>query len=285
MSLCKGFALLLTDLAAYTISVLILVSTDRTCLKCMCTAEKHAYISMSSRLVFAWEVKIDIRLLIAFESKECLERNILSVRYQFLAAFRAVLRRQVVTWTVFTWVIELSVITLRASVMRRQRVNFGNTAHRSGKRRTYGTSGTYDVTVVIWLLNKSVRDVVHDRITVTDNGFKLSVESRLYDFIKNTLMAVHAVRSCVSNISYIGSSSSDLRRIGSVRERLDAEIDHVCDLIGVVNNDLHRLFFTKILEFLEHLISGSEIQIGLHLSIAKSHAHEHILTVTSVFLI
>ena len=53
MSLCKGFALLLTDLAAYTISVLILVSTDRTCLKCMCTAEKHAYISMSSRLVFA----------------------------------------------------------------------------------------------------------------------------------------------------------------------------------------------------------------------------------------
>ena len=169
--------------------------------------------------------------------------------------------------------------------MRRQRIYFGNTTHCCGKRRTYGTSGTYNITIVIGLLNESVCDVVHDRITVTDNGFKLSVESRLYDFIKNTLMTVHTVSLCVSDISYVCCSSRDLRRIRSVRERLDAKIDHVCDLIGVVNNDLHRLFFTKILEFLEHLISGSEIQIGLHLSIAKSHAHEHILTVTSVFLI
>ena len=98
-------------------------------------------------------------------------------------------------------------------------------------------------------------------------------------------MTVHTVSSGISNISDIGSSSCNLRRIRSVRERLDTELDHVGDLIGVVDNYLHRLFFTEILEFIEHLVCRSEIQVTLHLGVTEAHAHEHILSVASVFFI
>ena len=98
-------------------------------------------------------------------------------------------------------------------------------------------------------------------------------------------MTVHTVCLCICDVSYIGSGSGDLRRIRSVRERLDAELNKVCDLIGVVDNDLHRLFFTKILELIEHLISRSEVKVTLHLCITEAHAHKHVLSVTSVFLV
>ena len=97
MCLCERFALLFADLTAHTISVLILVSTDRSGFECMRTTKEHAYISMCSRLILTGEVKVDIRLLISFESEECLERNILTVRYQRFTAFRTVLRRKVIS--------------------------------------------------------------------------------------------------------------------------------------------------------------------------------------------
>ena len=81
MSLGKGFSPLLAYLAADSISILILISTDRTCLECMRAAEQHADIRMRSGLIFTGEVKIDIRLLVSLESEECLERYILTVRY------------------------------------------------------------------------------------------------------------------------------------------------------------------------------------------------------------
>ena len=124
MRLGKGFALLFTDLAAYAICVLILVSADRSGLERMSTAEQYTYIGMRSRLILTGEVKIDIRLLIAVESEERLERDILSVRNELFAAFRTVLRRQVITRTVYTRIIKFCVIALWTSVMRRQRVNF-----------------------------------------------------------------------------------------------------------------------------------------------------------------
>ena len=63
----------------------------------MRASEEYAYVCVCSRLVFAGEVKIDIRLLVSLESEERFERNILSVRDQFLAALRTVLRRKIVT--------------------------------------------------------------------------------------------------------------------------------------------------------------------------------------------
>ena len=105
MSLGKGFSPLLAYLAADSISILILISTDRTCLECMRAAEQHADIRMRSGLVFTGEVKIDIRLLVSLESEECLERYILTVRYEFLTAFRTVLRRKIISGTVFTGII------------------------------------------------------------------------------------------------------------------------------------------------------------------------------------
>ena len=86
MRLCKRFSLLLTDLAAKTISVLVLVSADRTRFERMRSSEQYTDVRMRSRLVFTREVKVDIRLLVALKSEERLERNVLSVRDKFLAA-------------------------------------------------------------------------------------------------------------------------------------------------------------------------------------------------------
>ena len=98
-------------------------------------------------------------------------------------------------------------------------------------------------------------------------------------------MTVHTVSLCVSDISYVCSSSCDLRRIRTIREGLDSEVDQVSDHVGVINNDFHRLLFTKILKFFEHLVSRSEVQVTLHLGVIKAHAHQHVLSVSSVFLV
>ena len=45
---------------------------------------------MSIELVFAGEVKVNIRLFIAVEAQESLKRNIIAVTYHFLPANRAV---------------------------------------------------------------------------------------------------------------------------------------------------------------------------------------------------
>ena len=130
--------------------------------------------------------------------------------------------------------------------MRRKRINFRNTAHRCGKRRSDRTSRTYYITVVVRFLNESVRDIVHDRVTVTDNGFKLTVEPCLNDFVEDSVVTVQFVCLCIGDVSDIGSGSCDLRRIRSVRERLDAELDHVSDLVGIVNYNFFCLLFSQI---------------------------------------
>ena len=79
MCLRRMFSAFLKYLTANTISVLILISTNGPGLKCMRSAKQHTDISMCSRLIITGEVKIDIRLLISMESKERLERNILTI--------------------------------------------------------------------------------------------------------------------------------------------------------------------------------------------------------------
>ena len=98
-----------------------------------CTKEEF-YILMGIGLMLTREVKVDIRLFVSKEAKECLERDILSVLTHNSSAFGTVPDRHVKAGTILTGVIKFNKVAVRTSVMRRQRINFGNTAHRSNKR-------------------------------------------------------------------------------------------------------------------------------------------------------
>ena len=98
-------------------------------------------------------------------------------------------------------------------------------------------------------------------------------------------MTVHPVSLCISDVSDICCSSRDLRRIRSVRERLDPKFDLIGDHIGIIDDDFLSLLFAKIAEFIEHLLGGPEVQIALHLCVFEAQAHKKILTILTVFLV
>ncbi len=58
-------------------------------------AEDHTRVGVRLRLVFAGEVQIDIRLLVAVEAQEGFKGNIKAPAVEFRAALRALLRRHV----------------------------------------------------------------------------------------------------------------------------------------------------------------------------------------------
>ena len=64
-------------------------------------AEEFYSVPVRLRLVFAGEIQVDIGRFISLETEEGLKRNIMSVTDKRRAAFRTVLRRQVVTRTHF----------------------------------------------------------------------------------------------------------------------------------------------------------------------------------------
>ena len=98
-------------------------------------------------------------------------------------------------------------------------------------------------------------------------------------------MTVHTVCPCISNISDIGGSSCDLRRVRSVRERLYTEIHKVSYLVCIIDNYFFSLLLAKVRELIKHFFSCPEIQITLEFCVTEAHTHEHIFSVTAVFLI
>ena len=66
--------------------------------------------------------------------------------------------------------VKIRVITLRADIMRRQGIYLGNMGHGGGKGGTYGTSGAYQIAVLIGLIHQLLGNNIHHGITVGDNG-------------------------------------------------------------------------------------------------------------------
>ena len=84
---------------------------------------------MSTRLVLAREVKIDIRRFVAVKSKEGLERDIVSVTEHIRSAVGTILLRKVESRTVNTVKQKLAVLALGTDVMRRQRIYLRDSRH------------------------------------------------------------------------------------------------------------------------------------------------------------
>ena len=104
------------------------------CLEHVLFAEDIAYVAVGHRLVFAGEVKVDIRLFVPVETQEGRKRNGEAVSLHVGAADRALLRRHIDTAVVEVFVAPLHVLALRAKIVRFKRIYLGDTRHGGSKR-------------------------------------------------------------------------------------------------------------------------------------------------------
>ena len=71
------------------------------------------------------------------------------------------------------------------------------------------------------------------------------------------------MRSAPAKILKLLLRALDRRRVGSLWNRTDIVADHIRDRIGVSDYYLKRLFFSKVVEFLQHFVGGAKIQRSL----------------------
>ena len=151
------------------VSSLVGNSADCAGLKCMINSEKLLGVSVSIELIFTAEVKVNIGLFISLESKECFKRNIVTVTVHRNSAVRAILRRQVITRTDRTVHEKFRVLTFFTYIVRRQRVNLGNTCRMGNERRADRTSRADIIAVLLGVLNKLLCNHVKNAKSVGDN--------------------------------------------------------------------------------------------------------------------
>ena len=152
-----------------SVSSLIGNSTDRTGLKGMVNSEKLLGISVSIELIFTAEIKVNIGLFVALKSQECFKRNIVTVTMHRNSAIRAILRRQVVARTDRTVHKKFRVLTFFTYIVRRKRVNLGNTCRMCNERRANRTSRADIIAVLLGVLNKFLCNHVKNAESVGDN--------------------------------------------------------------------------------------------------------------------
>ncbi len=73
-------------------------------------------------------------------------------------------------------------MTLRAHVVRRQRIDFRDAGHGGDKRRTDGSTGADEIAAVIGMFHELVRDVIQDAVAVLDNRRQFLMKTIFHDF-------------------------------------------------------------------------------------------------------
>ena len=115
------------------------------------------------------------------------------------------------------------------------RIDLRNTRHRRYKGRTYGTSGTYHITVSVGMPYQPLRDNIQTGKTVFDDGSQFPVQSCL-NWLRQRL-AVNTLGLGMRNLYQLVIGSRDLRRKGSVRDGLDL-FNPLADRYRIVDDDL-----------------------------------------------
>ena len=168
--------------------------------------------------------------------------------------------------------------------MRRQRIYLRDTGHYRNERRAYRTSGTYQISVVLGVLYKLLRDHVQNREAVFDDSVKLFLQA-LGDYIRYlVIIAVPVHRPCPAEVLEFLLRALDGRRVCSLGYRTDI-LNHIGNGVGVGYYDFLRLFCAKIAEFLQHLIGGAQVQRRLVIGVLEALPCLQYLTEYPVLLV
>ena len=226
-------------------------------------------VPVDIRLIFTGKVQVDIRLLVAVESQEGFERDIVSVLVHPGAAFRAVFCRKVESRTAAAVGDKLAVFALGAYIVRYQRINLRNTGHMRDKRRTDRTTRTDQIAMLFGIINQFLCNHVQNRESVADNRIQFPFQP-LCDQFRHRI-TVNFLCTCPGNPLQILFRPSDAGRIGPFRNRTDIILDHIGDLVGVGDNHLICFIGAKIGKLIQHLIGRAEIERRLIVGVLKFH--------------
>ncbi len=150
--------------------------------------------------------------------------------------------------------------------MWRQRIDLRNTGHRCHKGRADRTSGTDQIAVLVAFPHQLLRDDIHDRVAVGNDGVQLSLQPCLHDLGK--LRPVQLMSPAIADLPQRLVGIRNDRRILARPDRADL-LDHVTDPAGVVDDDLPGFFLTQIGKFSQHLLCGPKVQRRLVIGIRK----------------
>ena len=263
------------------ISRLILDGADGPGAEDVVLAEQFFRIFMGFRMVFAGEIEVDIRNLVAVEAQENSERDVVAILVERRAAMGADLVRQVETAAHFAVRKEFAPLALGADIMRRQGVDFGNVRHGRHEGRTDGPTGADEVAVVIGVLDQLVGDVIEDAETVAQDGRKFFFQP-VFDDLRQRV-AVDFVGLLVAHVLQRFRRTGDLREIERFLRYRPAVGNHIVDLIGVGNDHFPRPFFAEIGKFRQHLVCRAQVQVRLKFGILEALAGHEDFPVNLVF--
>ena len=245
-------------------------------------AEQDAGVVVRLLLALVLEVQVDVRNLVRRETKEGLERDVLTVLTQGRPAFRARAIRQIETGFVAFFqeidpvlVFESEVMAMRAMVMRGQGIDLGDVGHRRGDRGTDRSTRANNVMLrlVVGHLDEFVGDEISDRVTMADDTVEFPIEAILHEldgFLNLGIVVVRIIEDAMEIA--IAKVTQLLVAVGQVliwreasgQDGGDILVDLVGHPIRVVHDELHRLFRAcPFLEAIKHFASAAEMLIGI----------------------
>ena len=229
-------------------------------------AEQLLRIAVGLRLELAGEVQVDIRLLIAVEAEEGLERDFMPVTLHRDAAVRAILGRQVVAGADGAVGKEFTVAALRADIVRRKGVHFGDTRHRRHERRADGAPGADVIAVILGVFHQLLRDDIEDGKTVLDDRIELARKAVGHILWHRISIHLFAVRP--ADFAQFLLRAGDVRREIALREGAH-HVYHIRNLIRIFHDHLIGPL-AEIGKFIEHFLRGAQVERGLVVRIGKS---------------
>ena len=227
--------------------------TDRTRFKCLSLTEDNLRVLMRLTLVLSGEVQVDIRLLISLKSEECLKRDVKALLGKRSAALRADGIRHVTAAAsgvgLHQFRVKIAVLAagVGAKIMCMQRIYLRDTSHRRCEGASDRSTRSNQIPILIRLPHQLLCNDVHNGISVSDNGIKLTVKALLHHRRKD--VPVHLMCLVVADITqHLVGISNDRRTF--IRTYRGNALTHIRDHVGVGYDDLLRLCRTEILKFL-----------------------------------
>ena len=260
-------SILLQILQYEAVGGLICQCTNRAGTEHLGLTEHLNRVTMGTCLIFTGEVQVDIGNFTAAVPQECFKGNIETILYIFRAADRTNLVRHIRTATVTAIHNKLIIEALRVgtTIMRWQSVNLCDTGHIGHQRGTDRASGAHQIAVFKASLDQFLgRHINH--VILAQNTAQLNIQT------------IHDQLGRVLSVQAVGLFPNQtvqffLRILQSGREQFLGQqfklLYLIGDQAGILNNHLIGFFLTQIAEFLQHFLSGFEINGQRFIGICK----------------
>ena len=220
-------------------------------------AEHLHTVGVRLGLIFAGEVEVDIRDLVAAEAEKRLKRDIEPVLVELRAALRAHRVRQVCAAGAVGRNLKRRELALRTAVVRRIGIDLRDAGHERHNGRADRASRADKIAVLQRVLHQLLRRHINDVVMAGNNVVHFRVDALLHKLRRG--FAVEPVELAVDEGFQVLDGIFNLRREQIVRHG-PQRLAPVNDAVRVLDDDLMRLFRAEIGEFLHHLICRAQIQ-------------------------